>query len=177
MLLGTKPFGGAKGSDLDQNVQSMEPELDSPLLSPEARSLLARLLCKDPQQRLGGGGRGVGEIKAHAFFATTDWGLVECGHVRPAFVPSRADVNAESARDIGVANDAKWADTKLTPEFEAAAARFDYVSPNALQHEMVEILQVVDAGVDFEHFSPEAYRNTPRPQPPPKEDECCCTVQ
>ena len=39
---------GEKGSDLDENVQKLEPAFASPPLSAAAASLLRGLLCKDP---------------------------------------------------------------------------------------------------------------------------------
>ena len=129
---------------------------------------------------------------------------VECGLVRPLFVPKRSEIHAESTRDIGTSADEKWAKTKLTPEFQARLVlfalrrtklvshhsplvtthaqiqlkAFDFVSPTAVQNEMCEILQVVDRGVNFERFSPQAYSKPRAPQPPKREeDECCCVLQ
>ncbi|KFP04393.1 RAC-beta serine/threonine-protein kinase, partial [Calypte anna] len=56
-------------------------------LSPEAKSLLAGLLKKDPKQRLGGGPRDAQEVMEHRFFAPIDWQEVVEKKLVPPFKP------------------------------------------------------------------------------------------
>uniref|UniRef100_A0A7N8Y9B0 non-specific serine/threonine protein kinase n=1 Tax=Mastacembelus armatus TaxID=205130 RepID=A0A7N8Y9B0_9TELE len=56
-------------------------------LSPEARSLLAGLLKKDPKQRLGGGPNDAKEVMSHKFFFTINWQDVVQKKLTPLFRP------------------------------------------------------------------------------------------
>jgi RAC serine/threonine-protein kinase len=42
-------------------------------MTPDAKDLLAKLLVRSPQERLGGGPDDAAEIMHHAFFADMDW--------------------------------------------------------------------------------------------------------
>lgn len=56
-------------------------------LSPEAKSLLAGLLKKDPKQRLGGGPDDAKEVMSHKFFLTIIWQDVVLKKLNPLFRP------------------------------------------------------------------------------------------
>ncbi|KFQ97637.1 RAC-beta serine/threonine-protein kinase, partial [Opisthocomus hoazin] len=56
-------------------------------LSPEAKSLLAGLLKKDPKQRLGGGPSDAKEVMEHRFFAPINWQDVVQKKLIPPFKP------------------------------------------------------------------------------------------
>uniref|UniRef100_A0A7N4PEB0 non-specific serine/threonine protein kinase n=1 Tax=Sarcophilus harrisii TaxID=9305 RepID=A0A7N4PEB0_SARHA len=56
-------------------------------LSPEAKSLLAGLLKKDPKQRLGGGPRDAKEVMEHRFFSAINWQDVLQKKLLPPFKP------------------------------------------------------------------------------------------
>ncbi|XP_068106910.1 RAC-beta serine/threonine-protein kinase [Hyperolius riggenbachi] len=56
-------------------------------LSPEAKSLLAGLLKKDPKQRLGGGPNDAQEVKDHPFFSCINWQDVDQRKLTPPFKP------------------------------------------------------------------------------------------
>jgi serine/threonine protein kinase len=56
-------------------------------ISPQGRDLIQRLLCKDPNQRLGSGPRGDKEIMEHPFFASIDWGRLYRKQIPPPFKP------------------------------------------------------------------------------------------
>ncbi|KAE8585609.1 hypothetical protein XENTR_v10021375 [Xenopus tropicalis] len=56
-------------------------------LSPEAKSLLAGLLKKDPKQRLGGGPNDAQEVMSHRFFASINWQDVTERKLTPPFKP------------------------------------------------------------------------------------------
>uniref|UniRef100_A0A2K5QVI3 non-specific serine/threonine protein kinase n=4 Tax=Platyrrhini TaxID=9479 RepID=A0A2K5QVI3_CEBIM len=56
-------------------------------LSPEAKSLLAGLLKKDPKQRLGGGPSDAQEVMEHRFFLSINWQDVVQKKLLPPFKP------------------------------------------------------------------------------------------
>ncbi|KAJ9104359.1 hypothetical protein QFC19_004001 [Naganishia cerealis] len=56
-------------------------------VSPEARDLMERLMCTDPQRRLGA--QGAEEVKRHAFFADIDWTTIAT--IEANFVPNVTD--------------------------------------------------------------------------------------
>ncbi|XP_023035921.1 RAC serine/threonine-protein kinase [Drosophila willistoni] len=56
-------------------------------ISDEAKSLLAGLLAKDPNARLGGGQDDVREIQAHPFFASINWTDLVQKKIPPPFKP------------------------------------------------------------------------------------------
>ncbi|KAF0038731.1 hypothetical protein F2P81_009215 [Scophthalmus maximus] len=56
-------------------------------LSPEAKSLLAGLLKKDPKQRLGGGPNDAKEVMSHKFFVSINWQDVVQKKLTPLFRP------------------------------------------------------------------------------------------
>jgi hypothetical protein len=58
------------------------------------------LLCKDPQQRLGGGGGGRSEIMAHRWFQGLSWVDVSSNTFPPPYVPEMG-VNAANQSAIG----------------------------------------------------------------------------
>lgn len=72
-LTGCPPFNDETPEDIFQNILSGNvPWVElPPEISPEARDLLKRLLCEDPNQRIGT--KSVDEIKNHPFFAGVNW--------------------------------------------------------------------------------------------------------
>ena len=101
MLCGSKPFKGKVDRELDRAVLEKKPTFPKDVFSANATSLLTGLLQKRPEQRLGCGDRGIADIKAHPFFESIDWGLLDSGYSEPPFVPNQFDVNAASLKDIG----------------------------------------------------------------------------
>ncbi|XP_021849071.1 serine/threonine-protein kinase D6PKL2 [Spinacia oleracea] len=78
LLYGRTPFKGAGNEETLANVvlQSLKFP-DSPLVSLQARDLIASLLVKEPENRLGTE-RGAAEIKQHPFFEGLNWALIRC---------------------------------------------------------------------------------------------------
>ncbi|KAF8703527.1 hypothetical protein HU200_032338 [Digitaria exilis] len=80
MLYGRTPFRGQNRKETFYRVLAKQPELvgeQTPL-----RDLIARLLEKDPEKRIGARG-----VKAHPFFRGVDWDRIL--HVaRPPFIPT-----------------------------------------------------------------------------------------
>lgn len=74
-LYGVPPFNDESAEKVFANITSRKiffpPDDDEMQTSPAARDLMERLLCVDPQRRLGA--RGADEIKDHPFFDGLDW--------------------------------------------------------------------------------------------------------
>lgn len=72
-LTGCPPFNDETPEDIFQNILSGNvPWVElPPEISPEARDLLKRLMCEDPNERIGT--KSVDEIKDHPFFAGVNW--------------------------------------------------------------------------------------------------------
>ena len=57
--------------------------------APELRSLLEQLLTRDATARLGGGPGGAAAVRAHAFFATVEWRLLQARRLPAPWVPDK----------------------------------------------------------------------------------------
>ncbi|CAN6268333.1 unnamed protein product [Urochloa humidicola] len=93
MLYGRTPFRGQNRKETFYRVLAKQPELvgeQTPL-----RDLIARLLEKDPDKRIGARG-----VKAHPFFRGVDWERIL--HVaRPPFIPNPPqDEDGDEALDV-----------------------------------------------------------------------------
>ncbi|KAJ1271626.1 hypothetical protein BS78_06G141600 [Paspalum vaginatum] len=93
MLYGRTPFRGQNRKETFYRVLAKQPELvgeQTPL-----RDLIARLLEKDPEKRIGARG-----VKAHPFFRGVDWDRIL--HVaRPPFIPTPPqDQEGDEALDV-----------------------------------------------------------------------------
>ncbi|KAG1660149.1 hypothetical protein FOA52_007806 [Chlamydomonas sp. UWO 241] len=96
MVYGDTPFRGNRRDDTFANI------LSGPLVFPDSPSgvsdeftdLVSQLLIRDPAQRLGSR-LGAEEVKAHAFFSSTNWALLR--HMDPPYVPMHASGDAASS--------------------------------------------------------------------------------
>ncbi|KAL9241802.1 hypothetical protein vseg_015868 [Gypsophila vaccaria] len=78
LLYGRTPFKGPGNEETLANVVLQTLKFpDSPLVSLQARDLIAALLVKEPENRLGTE-RGAAEIKQHPFFDGLNWALIRC---------------------------------------------------------------------------------------------------
>ncbi|KAG0304634.1 hypothetical protein BGZ98_005255 [Dissophora globulifera] len=97
-LYGCPPFHGETPAQVFENILSRdidwhEGELD---ISPEARDFMERLLCMDPERRLGF--NGADEVKEQPFFKDINWDTLLSE--RPAFVPAPADIEDTDYFDV-----------------------------------------------------------------------------
>ena len=90
-LYGIPPFNDSTPTKVFENILSRriswhedDPDYE---VSPEARDLMERLLCSDPQKRLGA--QGAFEVKSHPFFADIDWEKLMT--MEAAFIPDAAN--------------------------------------------------------------------------------------
>lgn len=82
MLIGQSPFQGDDEDELFDSIRSDVPHYPR-WITKESKSLLEQLFERDPNRRLGV----VGDIRAHAFFGTISWSLLEKRQVEPPFKP------------------------------------------------------------------------------------------
>ncbi|KAF8311179.1 hypothetical protein DL93DRAFT_2061386 [Clavulina sp. PMI_390] len=88
-LYGIPPFHDETPPKVFENIISRQIEWHEDVieLSPEARDFMERLMCMEPEKRLGF--NGPEEVKTHAFVADVDWDNVLTAE--PQFVPQVAD--------------------------------------------------------------------------------------
>ncbi|KAH8131894.1 hypothetical protein LI328DRAFT_160673 [Trichoderma asperelloides] len=92
MLTGLPPFYKEDMQERCRNILS-EPLEVSKLLPASAQDLLAKLLIRNPKERLGA--NGASEIKDHLFFDELDWNKVARREYEPAFKPPELTVHFE----------------------------------------------------------------------------------
>ncbi|KAF9108368.1 hypothetical protein BGX27_008359 [Mortierella sp. AM989] len=97
-LFGIPPFHGETPEQVFENILNgdidwQESELE---ISPEARDFMERLLCYDPETRLGA--KGADEVKSHPFFKDINWDTLLSE--KPAFVPDPADIEDTDYFDV-----------------------------------------------------------------------------
>ena len=83
-------------------INSLQPQIDMVYpddFTPELVSLLTGLLQYSPEKRLGY--NGASEVKIHAWFQSVDWTLANKLGLEPPFAPSKGEVHALDAADIG----------------------------------------------------------------------------
>lgn len=72
MLVGVPPYFAQDKEEMFYNIQKGHLKIPSDL-STNAKSLLVRLLNRNPHKRLGASTLGAEDIKTHAFFKEIDW--------------------------------------------------------------------------------------------------------
>jgi serine/threonine-protein kinase Psk1 len=90
-LTGSPPFRGANRAAIQRNI--CKQELNLPYyVTPDARSLITRLLQKKPRKRLGSNmPRDLDVIKRHRFFRKIDWRALAAREVEPPIQPLITD--------------------------------------------------------------------------------------
>nr|XP_020474444.1 serine/threonine-protein kinase N2-like isoform X2 [Monopterus albus] len=86
MLVGESPFPGDDEEEVFDSIVNDEVRFPR-FLSPEAVSLIQKLLQKSPEKRLGAGVEDALEIKRHKFFQGMDWDALLAKKVKPPFLP------------------------------------------------------------------------------------------
>ncbi|KAI7862609.1 kinase-like domain-containing protein [Spinellus fusiger] len=86
MLTGTTPFHASnkkKTLEAIKNKKLMVPYY----VSGSAKDMLIKLLKKNPTLRMGGGEKGIQQIKSHSFFSKIDWKQLKERSVTPPILP------------------------------------------------------------------------------------------
>jgi serum/glucocorticoid-regulated kinase 2 len=89
MLVGLPPFYSTDVNTMYEKI--LRGELTFPsYVSPDARTLLAALLQRSPDLRLGSGLGDAEQLKSHAWFSGMDWGRVARKEYAPVYQPTLA---------------------------------------------------------------------------------------
>ncbi|KAK5852439.1 hypothetical protein PBY51_023908 [Eleginops maclovinus] len=86
MLVGESPFPGDDEEEVFDSIVN-DDVIFPRFLSPDAVSLIKKLLQKTPEMRLGGGEGDASEIKRHKFFQGMDWSALLAKKLKPPFLP------------------------------------------------------------------------------------------
>jgi serum/glucocorticoid-regulated kinase 2 len=87
MLTGLPPFYDENTNEMYRKILTEPLHFPGPdIVPPAARDLLARLLDRNAEKRLGA--KGASEIKAHHFFHSIDWRKLLERKYEPTFKPS-----------------------------------------------------------------------------------------
>lgn len=90
MLTGLPPFYTKEREKLFYNIKFGELKYPAHL-STACKDLLTKLFIKDPEKRLGSGGRDAEEIKEHPWFAKIDWDALMKKQVKVPVRPKRVE--------------------------------------------------------------------------------------
>jgi ribosomal protein S6 kinase alpha-5 len=129
LLTGQPPFTNGKESvphhKMCSRIINDEPRI--PDLSSDATDFISKLLVKDPQKRLGGGGEGAEELKRHPFFKGMDWcDLAQRKYLAP-FVPS----NRNESGDTDASDEFARMNGDVAPDSLNTFTGYSYTSPIA----------------------------------------------
>lgn len=138
MLTGLPPFYSQNRKVMFERI--LKAELTFPShIKPDARGLLAALLTRDPDKRLGSGPGDAWEIRSHPFFTVLDWEKVISREYVPVYKPKVKDVFDTSNFDPEYTGlpvmDSVVADSTLKDIAEANFDGFTYVAKPRLQAE------------------------------------------
>lgn len=92
MLTGRTPFVDRNRRQMFKNITQAEV-IYPPYISPVGRSLISKLLNRDPSRRLGGGPNGGRDIMAHPFYESIDWDKLMRKEIEPPFKPDVSSVD------------------------------------------------------------------------------------
>jgi len=109
----------------DKDISKFKSFRFSTRLSEEGKSFIKGLLQIEPPKRLGGGGRGWGEVKEHPFFHGIDWKAMAQRSVEPPIKPNPDRANCDSIAEL---ND-QFLDAKpkpIPPEQQRHFEGFEY---------------------------------------------------
>ena len=85
MIIGESPFPGDEDEEIFDNIIHTTP--DAKDLSPDALSIVMRLLQQKPEKRLGHGENGSEKVKVHPFFRNIDWDKLYFRQAQCPFIP------------------------------------------------------------------------------------------
>ncbi|XP_025092900.1 ribosomal protein S6 kinase beta-1-like isoform X3 [Pomacea canaliculata] len=129
-----------------------------PYLSTEAKSLIRKLLKKNPGERLGGGPDDSEPIKAHPFFRQINWTKLALRQIEPPYKPDVTSEEDTSQFDIKFTRQTPVDspdDTVLSDSVNRVFQGFTYVAPS--------ILEDMKASNWLEPRSPRKHRGHHRP--------------
>ncbi|XP_039620269.1 serine/threonine-protein kinase N2 isoform X2 [Polypterus senegalus] len=87
MLVGVSPFPGDDEEEVFDSIVNDEVQYPR-FLSPDSKSVICKLLQKNPEKRLGAGERDAEDVKEHQFFQEINWEDLLHKKVKPPFIPT-----------------------------------------------------------------------------------------
>ena len=84
---GIPPFYSHNVKEMYEKIQEDPLLFRSQHVGEDARSLITRLLLRDPEQRLGSSQRGALDIEEHPFYKDIDWKKLYNKEVEPPYQP------------------------------------------------------------------------------------------
>ncbi|XP_056158153.1 protein kinase C, delta b [Lampris incognitus] len=128
MLIGQSPFQGDDEDELFESIRMDVPHYPR-WITKESKDLLEKLFERDPSRRLGV----VGNVRAHSFFKTINWPVLERREVEPPFKPKVKAPNDCSNFDREFLSEKprlSHADKNLIDSMDQAAfAGFSFINP------------------------------------------------
>eukprot|EP00730_Choanoeca_flexa_P001469 TRINITY_DN10648_c0_g1_i3.p1 TRINITY_DN10648_c0_g1~~TRINITY_DN10648_c0_g1_i3.p1 ORF type:complete len:732 (+),score=226.70 TRINITY_DN10648_c0_g1_i3:156-2351(+) len=143
LLTGRTPFryrNDKKVSREETNrlILEEEPEYGEGLPA-TAQELIAALLVKEPEARLGHNDSSLAAIRKHAFFQEINWAAVVQHRVEPLIHPFQGQVNAHNVNDIDRFNEADTRRITITEEDQRKYySSFDHTMSHHWQREVLE---------------------------------------
>lgn len=137
LVTGRSPFSSNRGKKVvKENIMKGKFNIP-PYITQDAQDLLRKLLRRPVEKRLGTSGADT--VKAHRFFSSVDWSMVEEKRYPPPHIPSFS--NKSDATDVSqfdprfTSRTPRESEIKAPPSTEAKAselyfADFDYMSPD-----------------------------------------------
>ncbi|KAJ2472534.1 hypothetical protein GGI02_001523, partial [Coemansia sp. RSA 2322] len=103
-VYGRRPFRHKKSAD-ELKRALLQEEIQFPIIadvqvSYDCISAMRGFLHKDPAVRLGCGPAGLAAVKAHPFFASINWPVLEAKRADPPFVPNPEQSNFDISHDL-----------------------------------------------------------------------------
>ncbi|KAF3062627.1 Serine/threonine-protein kinase gad8 [Trichoderma lentiforme] len=99
MLTGVPPFYSESIEKIHEKITSSEPIVYPNYLPSSAKDILAGLLDRNPERRLGAK-RGASEIKEHPFFDCIDWNKLMRREYHPDFKPPKVTMRFTESRKV-----------------------------------------------------------------------------
>jgi serine/threonine protein kinase len=136
---------------LFEDVDYSHPEIAG---NPEAKSFMSKLLTVDEAQRLGYGPKGSAEIKAHPFFSTIDWALLEKAKLTPPYFPPLPEQDpmtavygslAECVHEVGKPN---WMKPRKSDHLQRYFSTWNYTSAAAIVAEFDYMKSIMPDAAD-----------------------------
>jgi len=128
MLCGRIPFDSANRNTLQKKIMNQKVTFPSHITI-TARSILKKLLCRDPKFRLGS--KGDHEVRNHAFFRAINWDHLENKMVQPPFLPDLSgprDTHYFDAEftDLALHSPVDTNDVSMPPSYERHFVGFSF---------------------------------------------------
>lgn len=123
------------GNDSRNNISPGPP------FPEDARDLLEKLLCREPEKRLGYGRRGTEDVKNHPFFRSIDWPKLSVHGIDPPWIPKKEAIHAVNQSELDEKN-TEYDYRKLKLSDADDIPNFFYCSTHAHQSDIVNVLEL-----------------------------------